>query len=179
MFGEYFKGKIYTNKYYEKTFEDSKDSIFFGLNTGYGSISKNIACILNNYQEFVNDFSENKNLLDNFPENIYNCLLNEKEITKGISYHIDKDGIELILNIMERKEKSIKGKYPIKDSNYIKEFLEKKKIKESLETYYPCFQVSQKELLYILQKKKIIFLLKKNIIKIWKILLMLKKFQLI
>ena len=129
MFGEYFKGKIYKNKYYEKTLEDSKDSIFFGLNTGVGhiSIAKNIACILNNYQEFVNDFSENKNLLDNFPENIYNCLLNEKEITKDTRYHIDKDGIELILNILEKKDKSIKGKYPINDSNYIKEFFDKKK----------------------------------------------------
>ena len=62
LFGEYFKGKIYKYKYYEKTFEDSKDLIFFGLNTGggYDSIAKNIACILNNYQEFVNDFSEKK-----------------------------------------------------------------------------------------------------------------------
>ena len=55
---------------------------------------------------------------------------------------------------MDKKDKSIKGKYPIKDSNYIKEFFDKKN-KESLEKYYPCFQVSQRELLYILKKRKL------------------------
>ncbi len=93
---------------------------------------------------------------------MYECLKNNYQILDYIYYDINQKGANLIWNHMIKLDESLKEKYPSSNCHKINSFIKEKNLPQN---FYTSFQVNY-ELYHILEKKKIFYLFKKNMILI-------------
>ena len=168
MLGDFFERKLYIKDSYIETTKNSKDlSICFGFNLDLELdrdrkcilnvkernllISQIIANILNNFDLYrlsIND--REKELLDKFPEKIYNCLDKNYSITYNLHYYINENGANLIWKQLLKNNEDLEKKYPIYKINEVKDFIKEKKLSDD---FYPFFQVSY-QLFDVLENKE-------------------------